>query len=264
MANNITFRWALGLEYDGQPFFGWQAQPSGNTVQDRLEYAIAQIACEPISSVCAGRTDTGVHALSQIVHFNTHSDRSSNAWIRGVNCHLPKTIRVLWAQPVDQQFHARYSACKRHYRYVLYNAPVRPALYQGKVGWTHHELNEICIRKAMAQLIGTHDFSAFRSSECQAKSPVKTIYNITLIKEKSLWIFDFEASGFLHHMIRNIIGTLVAIGKDAKAEEWIRLLLEQKDRKNAPPTFSPDGLYLTQIEYPNTYNFAKPEHMPFD
>ena len=260
----ITTRWVLGLEYDGQPFLGWQSQPNGQTVQDQVERALALIACHPVRVICAGRTDTGVHALSQIIHFDTHASRSANAWVRGVNRHLPAAIRVLWAQPVDNTFHARFSAQKRSYRYVLYSAPVRPALYQGKVGWTHDSMDEEKLRQALSLLRGQHDFSAFRSAQCQAKSPVKIIYDIKLIRKGPFWIFDFEASGFLHHMIRNLMGTLVAIGRGSQPVIWIQTLLHQKDRRQAAPTFSAQGLYLSAVDYPEPWIFPEADHILFD
>lgn len=266
MADTITsaFRWALGIEYDGQPFFGWQSQPNGQTVQDHLQKALSNIASESISVVCAGRTDTGVHGLNQVVHFDTQAERQSTAWIRGVNRYLPDTVRVSWAQRVGKDFHARFSAAKRRYRYVLYSSMVRPALYHGKVGWIHDSLDETIIRQAIPLFIGEHDFSAFRSSQCQAKTPVKLMYDIRLTRKDNFWIFDFESSGFLHHMIRNIMGSLIAVGKKQYPVEWITQLLAEKNRANAAPTFSAKGLYFIGAEYPEPWQFPQPAYLPFD
>ena len=268
MENNISpampTRWALGIEYDGQYFSGWQQQPDRKTIQSHLEDALAQVACEPISVVGAGRTDTGVHALYQILHFDTHATRLPTAWIRGANHHLPYAIRILWAQTVSHDFHARFSACKRSYRYALYSASIRPAIFHKKVGWTHYALNENSLVEALSFLIGEHDFSAFRSSACQSKNPVKTMYQASITRRGDFWLFDFAASGFLHHMIRNIMGALVMIGAGKKPPVWISELLHQKIRSPVVPTFSPDGLYLTSVEYPEPWQFPEPAYLVFD
>jgi tRNA pseudouridine38-40 synthase len=260
----ITARWALGIEYNGQAFYGWQSQPHGQTIQDHLEKALSNIACEPISVICAGRTDTGVHGLNQVVHFDTTAKRLATAWVRGVNRYLPDSIRICWATPVSKDFHARFSAFKRSYRYVLYTSIVRPALYYGNVGWIHDSLDESLIRQAISLLIGEHDFSAFRASRCQAKTPVKTMYDIRFRRKGDFWIFDFDASGFLHHMIRNIMGTLIAVGKGQYPVDWVTQLLNEKNRVNAAPTFSAEGLYFIGVEYPEPWQFPKPAYLPFD
>lgn len=237
-------RIALGLEYDGRAFRGWQSQRDGLTVQDALECALAEIAGSTVNTLCAGRTDAGVHATQQVVHFDTSVERPLTAWVRGVNTHLPEGVAVRWAHPVDDTFHARFSARGRRYRYVLLNRAQRPGLWHGRCGWYHGELDLERMQQAATRLIGEHDFSAFRAAECQAKSPIKQLWRADVQSRGDWLLFDFEASAFLHHMVRNLVGTLVYIGKGAHPPEWVAALLEQKDRKLAAPTFSPDGLYF--------------------
>lgn len=237
-------RIALALEYCGTSFHGWQSQPQGNTVQDVLESALSTIAGEKIGVVCAGRTDAGVHATLQVVHFETRIERPLTAWVRGVNSHLPEGVAVRWAVPVDAEFHARFSARGRCYRYLLMNRPQRPGLWQGKIGWYHLPLDVSAMQQAASHLLGEHDFSAFRAANCQAKTPVKTLWRADVQQNGSMIIFDFEASAFLHHMVRNLVGSLVYIGKGVQSPDWIPELLQQADRKLAAPTFSPNGLYF--------------------
>ncbi len=240
---------AIGIEYDGSRFHGWQSQPSGETVQDHLERALASIAGEPVRLAAAGRTDAGVHALAQVAHFDTAAVRPESAWVRGVNALLAQAVAVQWAVPVADDFHARYSAVSRTYRYVLYNHPVRPALHHGRVGWFHLPLDAEAMRAAMVCLAGEHDFSAFRSSECQAKSPVRTLRSWALERRGAHLLFEFTANGFLHHMVRNIVGCLVYVGKGKHPPGWLAEVLAGRDRCRAAPTFSPDGLYLARVEY---------------
>jgi tRNA pseudouridine38-40 synthase len=240
---------AIGIEYDGSRFHGWQSQPSGNTVQDQLERALASIAGEPIRLAAAGRTDAGVHALAQVAHFETAAVRPQSAWVRGVNTLLEQAVAVQWAAPVAEDFHARYSAISRSYRYVLYNHPVRPALHHGRVGWFHLPLDAEAMRAALDILAGEHDFSAFRSSECQAKSPVRIMRSCSLEQRGPHLCFPFRANGFLHHMVRNIVGCLVYIGKGKHPPGWLAEVLASRDRRHAAPTFAPDGLYLSEVEY---------------
>ena len=242
-------RIALGLEYEGAAFCGWQTQPSGCGVQDHLEAALARIAGERVETVCAGRTDAGVHAMEQIVHFNPPARRPASAWVRGVNASLPAEIAVLWAHEVSEDFHARYSARNRCYRYVLLNHAVRPAAAHGRVGWFHLPLDVGCMREAARLLLGEHDFSAFRSSECQARSPVRTLHAIEIEVRGPYVVFDFRANAFLHHMVRNLVGTLIYIGKGRHAPEWAAELLASGDRSQAAPTFDAAGLYLSRVEY---------------
>lgn len=242
-------RIALGVEYDGRPYCGWQSQPSGLAVQDALQSVLSQIAASPVSVVAAGRTDTGVHALEQVVHFDTTVERPLTAWVRGVNTLLPDSIAVRWAHPVADEFHARFSAQARSYRYQLINRPVRSALHAGKSGWYHLPLDIAAMREAALCLLGEHDFSAFRAAECQAKSPVKYMYSIDIYVEGEMLVFDVSASAFLHHMVRNLVGCLVYVGKGKYPQEWLSQVLAGRERRLAAPTFSPDGLYLRRIQY---------------
>ena len=242
-------RIALGLEYDGSPYQGWQTQPSGNTVQDVLETALAQIAGEPVAVTCAGRTDRGVHASGQVVHFDSAAERPDSAWVRGVNAFLPESIAVLWARRVPEDFHARYAARSRTYRYVLVSRGVRPALAARYAGWTHAPLDVAAMSEAARHLLGEHDFSAFRSSECQAKTPVRTLHELRVESQGERIDFVLRANAFLHHMVRNIVGTLVHVGKGARAPGWVHDVLRSRDRGAAAATFGPEGLYLESVEY---------------
>jgi tRNA pseudouridine38-40 synthase len=247
-------RIALGLEYDGSAFRGWQSQTGGGTVQDALEAALSAIAGTPQRVVCAGRTDAGVHALMQVVHFDTDVVRPESAWVRGVNAHLPSSVAVRWATSVPAEFHARFSATARRYRYLLLNRPERPALLAKKVGWFHRPLDLDAMRLGADYLKGEHDFSAFRAADCQARSPVKIVREIFICRESDLITLDIEANAFLYHMVRNIVGSLVFVGKGLKPAAWIGELLAARERSLAAPTFSPDGLYLSSISYDSTFN----------
>jgi tRNA pseudouridine38-40 synthase len=240
---------AIGIEYDGSRFHGWQSQPKGDTVQDHLERALATVAGEHVRLAAAGRTDAGVHALAQVAHFETSAVRPDSAWVRGTNALLAQAIAVQWAAAVPDDFHARYSAVSRSYRYLLYNHPVRPALHSGRVGWFHLPLDVDAMRAASKQLSGEHDFSAFRSSECQAKSPVRTMRSSAIEQRGAYFSFEFTANGFLHHMVRNIVGCLVYVGKGKYPPGWLAEVLAGRDRRQAAPTFAPDGLYLSGVEY---------------
>ncbi|MDO9011805.1 MAG: tRNA pseudouridine(38-40) synthase TruA [Gallionella sp.] len=242
-------RIALGVEYDGQPYCGWQSQAEGRTVQDTLQAALSQIAGAPISVIAAGRTDTGVHALEQVIHFDTQADRPLTAWVRGANALLPDSIAVRWAHLVPEEFHARFSAHGRSYRYLLINRPVRPAIQTGKAGWFHAPLDIAAMQVAAQCLLGEHDFSAFRASQCQAKSPVKTLNKLDIYQTGEMLVFDVSANAFLHHMVRNLVGCLVYVGKGKYPPEWLAEVLESRERRLAAPTFAPDGLYLRRIQY---------------
>ena len=242
-------RTALGLEYDGSGFLGWQTQRGGGTVQDALEAALGAIAGTAVATVCAGRTDRGVHATAQVVHFDAPVDRPDGAWVRGVNALLPKSIAVLWAKPVSPEFHARYSARSRTYRYVLINRPVRPALAGRHAGWFHAPLDLAAMRAAAQALVGERDFSAFRSSGCQAKNPVRTLHTLGIEQRGATIVFTLRANGFLHHMVRNIVGALVYVGKGRNAPEWLTEVRDSRDRARCAPTFAPEGLYLSAVEY---------------
>ncbi|AEK61703.1 tRNA pseudouridine synthase A [Collimonas fungivorans Ter331] len=248
-------RIVLGVQYDGTPWQGWQTQPSGKTVQDRLEAALQKFAQGAIDTTCAGRTDSGVHALEQVVHFDTALSRETFSWVRGLNAFLPPSIAVRWAHQLpllaegEDQFHARFSATARTYHYLLYNNPVRSPLLEGKAGWVFRPLELELMRQAAAHLVGTHDFSAFRAVECQAKSPVRTMEEIRIERRGDLIVFSLRANAFLHHMVRNIVGSLIYAGNASKPPEWLAELLAQRDRGRAAPTFMPDGLYLAQVAY---------------
>lgn len=242
-------RIALGIEYDGSSYCGWQSQPDGRTVQDELQRALSRIACEAVSVIAAGRTDAGVHALEQVVHFDTSADRELNAWVRGANALLPRNIAVLWAHAVPEEFHARFSAQARSYRYLLINRAVRSAIHHGKAGWFHAPLDVDRMREAAQYLLGEHDFSSFRAAECQAKSPVKNLARLEIRQQGELITLDLRADAFLHHMVRNIVGCLVYVGKGKYPPEWLKEILECRNRSRAAPTFAPDGLYLRHITY---------------
>jgi tRNA pseudouridine38-40 synthase len=242
-------RIALGLEYDGSAFCGWQTQPEGCGVQDHLQRALSQLADSPIEVVAAGRTDAGVHASAQVVHFDTQAVREAHAWVRGTNAHLHPGARVVWAQGVPDDFHARFSARSRSYRYLLLNEPVAPGLLRGKVGWYHRPLDVDAMARAASTLLGEHDFSAFRDAQCQAKSPVRHLVEARVVQRSNMVLFGFRANAFLHHMIRNVVGSLVYVGAGKQPVEWIPELLAARDRTAAAPTFMPDGLYLAAIDY---------------
>jgi tRNA pseudouridine38-40 synthase len=263
-------RIALGVEYDGSPFCGWQSQSEGVTVQDTLQRALSQIAgdqiesgetaAEHISVIAAGRTDTGVHALEQVVHFDTQVERPLTAWVRGVNALLPDSIAVRWAHPVPDEFHARFSAHGRSYRYLLINRAVRPAIRAGKVGWFHAPLDVTAMQTAAQCLLGEHDFSAFRAAQCQAKSPIKHLHRLDICRQGEMLIFDFSADAFLHHMVRNIVGCLVYVGKGKYPPDWLAEVLAGLERSFAAPTFSPDGLYLRRIKYEAKWGLPQMEN----
>jgi tRNA pseudouridine38-40 synthase len=247
-------RIVLGLEYDGSAFHGWQRQKHLPSVQAALEEALARIAAHPVRLHCAGRTDAGVHASNQVVHFDTDAMRPLTAWVRGLNALLPSSVAARWAKAVDARFHARYSAYRRRYRYILLNRPERPALWAGRAGWFHLPLELESMQTAAACLLGEHDFSAFRAAECQAKSAVKLMTHASVRRETSLlggdfFVFDFEASAFLQHMVRNLVGALVYVGKGAWTPEHLQDVLERRDRTLCAPTFPPDGLYFQGALY---------------
>jgi tRNA pseudouridine38-40 synthase len=242
-------RFALGIEYQGGAFDGWQSQPGGRGVQDALERALGAIAGTPVRTIATGRTDAGVHATMQVVHFDSDAERPATAWVRGVNAHLPAEVAVQWARDVPSDFHARFAATARHYTYWLVGRAVRPALLARRVGWYHRSLDVERMRAAARALEGRHDFSAFRAAECQARSPVKTLAPIVIATVDDYVRLDFSADAFLHHMIRNIVGALVYVGAGKAAPEWLGELLEARDRTRAAPTFAPDGLYLIGADF---------------
>ena len=277
------------MQYDGAPWLGYQTQPHGCTVQDHLETAIEQFTLQKVQTTCAGRTDAGVHALEQIVHFDIELTRSTFSWVRGVNAYLPPSIAVRWAceleaapppqlssaksaiyvpgvlddsedlntGKVSSGFHARFSARARTYHYVLYNHPVRSPVLRGKTGWTFRPLDVALMQQAANYLLGTHDFTTFRAAQCQAKTPVKEMYAINLQRNGDLIIFTLRASAFLHHMVRNIVGSLICVGAGNKPPEWMAELLQARERSQAAPTFMPDGLYLAKIDYESHWNLPQ-------
>lgn len=247
-------RLALGISYHGQAYEGWQSQPSGRTVQDRLEQALSEFAAQPVSTVCAGRTDAGVHGLMQVVHFDTPLDREEFSWVRGTNRFLPPDIAVQWARPVPGAFHSRACAKARRYAYVVLESPVRPSVDAGRVGWVFRSLDGDAMQTAAALLIGRHDFSSFRASACQAISPIKTMTRVEISRRGAYWRFEFEADAFLHHMIRNIMGCLLQIGQGHQEPQWMGQVLTARDRDAAAPTFSPDGLYFLGPVYGAEWN----------
>ncbi|MCD0506032.1 tRNA pseudouridine(38-40) synthase TruA [Bordetella petrii] len=257
-------RMALGLAYDGSSWQGWQTQPHRQTVQDTLEAALGKFAGIPdsVPTVCAGRTDTGVHAAMQVVHLDTHLDRRPESWVRGVNAFLPPSIAVQWAQPVPEDFHARFSARSRTYLYVLWRDRVRPPLWAGRAGWCFQPLDVGAMRQAAAALLGEHDFSSFRSSQCQARHPVRTLHRLDIDERGSFLVFTLRANAFLHHMVRNLMGALLQVGQGRQKADWMRVLLAARDRRLGAATFSPDGLYLSSIEYPPEFRLNELDGAP--
>ena len=253
MVTNESKRFALGLQYDGRDWQGWQSQSHGRTVQDALEAALTKFSDAPVRVSCAGRTDAGVHALGQVVHFDTRASRASNGWVRGVNALLPASVAVSWSAEVDDAFDARFSATARSYHYVLLAQPIRSPHWIGRAGWTHAELDVQSMQRAAQSLIGTHDFSAFRSAECQAKSPVKTLSAAGVAARGRFVVFTFSANAFLQHMVRNLVGCLVAVGRGKQDVDWVAEVLNGRDRRVAAATFMPDGLYLARVDYPASF-----------
>ena len=250
-------RIALGISYSGSAYEGWQSQLSGKTVQDKVERALARFAVQPVRIMCAGRTDAGVHALMQVAHFDTSLQRETASWVRGTNTFLPPDIAVQWAREVPDEFHSRGSAIARRYAYVVLESPVRPSVETGRVGWVYRPLDGAAMQQATAHLLGEHDFSSFRAAQCQAKSPVKTISRVDISQRAGnasrYWRFEFEANAFLHHMIRNIMGCLLAIGQGSHAPDWLADVIAARSRGAAAPTFSPDGLYFLGPVYEERY-----------
>ena len=253
-------RIALGIEYDGRPYCGWQFQDHSPSIQAVVEQAIGNVAAHPVRVTCAGRTDTGVHAAEQVVHFDTEVVRDDKAWVRGTNANLPKSVSVLWVHTVSDAFHARFSAIRRRYRYVIFNRDVRPAYLAGRVAFCFRPLDVIRMQEAAQYLLGEHDFNAYRAVACQAKSPVRTVYRLDVTRRDELILIDIEANAFLHHMVRNIAGVLMAIGAGEYAPVWANEVLEGRDRSLGGVTAPPDGLYLMEVVYPEA--FALPRLPP--
>ncbi len=250
-------RVAVGIEYDGSGFNGWQFQNNGISVQEKVEHALSFVADHPVRVVCAGRTDTGVHALAQVVHFDTTAQRSERSWVFGANANLPKSVALTWAREVDETFHARFSAKARRYRYVICNRSVRPTFLAYRVTWDHRPLDVEYMAQAAACLVGEHDFSAYRASECQAKSPVRMVQYVNVSRKDELVFIDIQANAFLHHMVRNIAGVLMAIGAGEQSISWSQQVLESRERALGGVTAPPYGLYLVDVEYATEFDLPK-------
>ena len=251
-------RIALGIAYRGARYHGWQSQADGRTVQDQVEAALSTFAGCPVTTTCAGRTDTGVHALNQVVHLDAPVERLPVSWLRGTNRYLPDDVALQWCRPVADDFHARFSAVGRRYRYKLLESPVRPALETGLVGWVFRSLDGDAMQAAAALLLGEHDFTSFRSAACQARSPVKRLHRLDIARRGAYWHFDFDASAFLHHMVRNIMGCLVAVGQGSRPPAWLGEVLGARNRDVAAPTFDAAGLYFAGPYYDARH--AVPQH----
>ena len=249
-------RIACRIEYNGSGFNGWQSQPHEGvvTVQDEVERALSGVANKPVRVHCAGRTDSGVHGFSQIIHFDAPASRSCKAWVMGGNGNLAPSIRIHWAAPVPATFHARFSALSRHYRYVISNTPINPALLAGLVSWHRTPLDEVAMHTAAQDLLGECDFSAFRAAACQSSTPMRNVHAVTVSRRASLVVIDICANAFLHHMVRNIAGALLAVGDGRKPVGWIAQLLRGRDRTVAAETAPACGLYLVDVEYPAEFD----------
>lgn len=256
-------RIALGLEYEGTDFYGWQRQTNQISLQACVEDAISKVVNQPVTVVCAGRTDARVHALGQVIHFDTPVPRPMEAWLRGINTHLPDSIRVKWATPVSQEFHARYSALARRYFYFVYVGSVSPGHFRRGVTWVHYPLNLNAMRMATQYWLGEQDFTSFRAKECQAKSPIRTIYDFSIHQSGDLYVFDITANAFLHHMIRNMMGTLLRIGRGVMPVTEADKVLKARDRSKAYCTAPPDGLYFGYVTYPDTFALDNRINIPW-
>lgn len=255
-------RIALGVEYNGSDYAGWQLQPKQATVQACLEAAISLVANEAAKTVAAGRTDSGVHALQQVVHFDTNSQRSERSWILGLNSNLPYDINIIWARPVNDKFSARFSALNRSYRYLIYNRVGRSSLQHNRMWWLFAPLDEHKMQAAADLLVGHHDFSAFRAKLCQANNPVKTVEKIQVTRHDNCIAIDVTARSFLHHMVRNIVGVLVPIGQGDKPVTWAKEVLDSRDRCQGGITAAPEGLYFVNADYPAKYGIPKLSAFP--
>ncbi|XKM13877.1 tRNA pseudouridine(38-40) synthase TruA [Orbaceae bacterium ac157xtp] len=253
---------ALGIEYDGSQYYGWQKQQHVDSVQGKIEQALSLIANEPIEVFCAGRTDAGVHATGQVIHFETKANRQLTAWTLGANANLPANIAVKWAKPVADDFHARFSAKARRYRYVIYNHPYRCAILNQGVSHYYQPIQAENMQIAAQYLLGENDFSSFRAAQCQSRTPFRNIHHIHVIRKNDYIIIDIQANAFVHHMVRNIVGSLLEVGYGNKSPEWIKELLELKDRTQAAATAKPEGLYLVDVIYPEQFNIPKTELGP--
>ena len=250
-------RIAIGIEYDGSAYAGWQSQASAPSVQGKIEIALSAVADSPVSVTCAGRTDAGVHAVGQVAHFDTGIERTTRSWTLGANTHLPNDVCVLWAREVPSGFHARYSALARTYRYVILNRPSRPALARHRACWIHRPLDEHRMAEAASHLLGEHDFSAFRAAECQSRTPVRRVEAVEVRRLGDLVFLDVRANAFLHHMVRNIAGVLIEVGIGDAEPRWVREVLEGRDRTLGGVTAPPGGLYLLAVKYPPEFELPE-------
>ncbi len=255
-------RIACGIEYDGRAYHGWQRQQNAVSVQQVIEFALSKVADHPVQTVCAGRTDAGVHATAQVIHFDTNADRSQHSWVLGANTNLPRDVSVCWARSVSDAFHARYKAVERSYRYIVYCGYTRSALLHKRASWWLKELDVDRIQKAASYLLGEHDFSSYRAAECQAKTPVRVLYELNIQTQANLLYLDVRADGFLHHMVRNIAGVLLAIGSGDKPIDWTKTVLEARNRDQGGVTAPPDGLYLTDVKYSEEFDIPRAGYKP--
>jgi tRNA pseudouridine38-40 synthase len=255
-------RFALGVEYEGSGFVGWQRQASGRTVQAGIEAALGRVADSPVAVVCAGRTDTGVHATGQVIHFDTQAVRGTDSWLRGGNSHLPPDIRIQWAMPVPDDFHARFNARRRHYRYVIRNAGPTPAILRQLVCHERLPLDLDVMRVAAMALLGEHDFTSFRAAACQAKTPVRTIHRLDVMRSGDCVYIDIEANAFLHHMVRCIAGMLISVGVGEHPPGWMEEVLAARDRTRAGVNAPAAGLYLVRVEYPDRFRIPTAGWLP--
>lgn len=257
-------RLALALEYDGSAFNGWQRQKSPEipTVQAVLESALSQVANEPVKTICAGRTDSGVHATCQVVHFEAEIDRGEKAWTRGVNSLLPGSVRVIWAKPVSEDFHARFSATGRRYVYLMHLTKTASALHAGKLTSVFHAVDVAAMNQGASYLLGERDFSSFRAAGCQSRSPNREVFSAEIRTQGELCYLDIHANAFLQHMVRNIMGTLLEVGRREKPPQWVAELLAAKDRTQAGVAAAPDGLYLMQVDYPQEFALPGTSRLP--
>jgi tRNA pseudouridine38-40 synthase len=262
IARGIYVRIALGVEYAGNHFHGWQSQTGAPCVQIFVEKALSAVANHPLTVTAAGRTDSGVHATAQVIHIDTTAQREMRSWVHGANANLPNGISLLWAKPVDESFHARFSAQARHYRYIIFNRCIRPSVFATKVTWEYRHLDSARMQESANYLIGEHDFTAFRAVACQAKNPVRTISRLNIVRIGEYVIIDVSANAFLYHMVRNIAGMLIAVGCGKKSPDWAKCVLESRNRKIAGKTAPASGLYLCGVDYPPHYDFPKMS-MPF-
>lgn len=262
---DVKFRIAVGIEYDGAAYSGWQKQksPQQETVQQHIEAALSKVANHEVLVTCAGRTDAGVHATCQVIHFDAEIDRGVKAWTEGVNSLLPKSIRVRWASVQTADFHARFSALSRRYLYLLYRRDTESALLHSRATYTRHALDAVAMHEAAQHLLGERDFTSFRAAGCQSKTAMRNVMHANVYAEGGFLVFDVRANAFLQHMVRNIMGSLLQVGRGEKQPSWIAELLSLKDRTLAASTAPPDGLYLVGVEYPPQYalaeTFARPD-----